>query len=130
MEILLQQKPIEDRSTVVRKQIDDFRSSGKLHMHSDFPFFYTEGVEYVTSVLGAGHLLRDMGMQAFALSGEWDFVSIRLCRGCLDNCWIEYSRRNGEIIKKMRIPENIPLAPNFAICFYFIGRTLILPTEF
>ncbi|MGS2741562.1 DUF6876 family protein [Sinomicrobium sp. M5D2P17] len=130
MEVTLQRQSIENKNTIIRKHIEAFKSSGKLYMHPDFPFYYTDGVKYVISLFEANDLLRDIAMQAFALSGEENFICIHICRGRVDNCWVQYSKRSGELLKKVRVSANLPLEPGISICFYFIGRTLLLATEF
>ncbi|MGS2764176.1 hypothetical protein [Sinomicrobium sp. M5D2P9] len=130
MEVILQHQSIEGKSKIVRRQIEAFRSSGKLYFHPDFPFYYTDGVKYVISLFETDDLLKDMAMQSFALSGEDNFICIRVCRGRIDNCWVEYSGRNGELLKKVRVSADLPLEPGVSMAFCFIGRTLLLPTEF
>lgn len=130
MEVALQYQSVETKNKTVRRRIEAFQSSGKLYLHPDFPFYYTDGVRYVVSLFEADGLLKDMAMQAFALSGEENFICIHLCRNRVDDCWVQYSKRSGELLKKGRISVGLPLEPGTSICFYFIGRTLILPTEF
>ncbi|MBC9795902.1 hypothetical protein [Sinomicrobium weinanense] len=120
----------ENESRAVRKKIEGFSSSGHLYLHPGFPFYYTDGVQYAIALFEDGRLFLDMAMWAFALSRETDFIVIRLCRGEKGDCWLEFCKRNREVLKRARISRNIPLEPGVCMCFYFIGRTLLLPNEF
>ncbi|UGU17354.1 hypothetical protein LS482_05645 [Sinomicrobium kalidii] len=132
MEVLAHYIKEESKSKVVREKIENFKSSGGLNLHPDFPFYYTDGIKYAMSLFEEHKLFLDMAMRAFALSREDEFIVIRLCRGRNNDCWIEYCKRSRELLKKIRVPANVhvPVTPGFSMCFYFIGRTLLLPTEF
>ena len=122
--------PKETYSSALRSKLENFRSTGRLYLHSDFPFYYTDGVRYAMNLFENEPVFVRMAMQAFALSAEQQLIKIRLCCVREDYCWIEYCSRDGNVIRKQRLYDRIPVAPKQAMCFYFIGRTLLLPPEF
>lgn len=129
MEVIVYQVK-EDKNKAIREKIESFDSSGNLYLHPDFPFYYTDGVQYVISLFEDDDLFLDMAMRAFALSREEDFIVIRLWRESENSCWLEFCNRSRKVLKKVRVSTEVPLETGLSMCFYFIGRTLLLPTEF
>ena len=115
---------------VIRKKIENFSSSGKLHYHPEHLFYYTDGVKAVMSLFREDHLFCDIAAQARELSGNYGFILIRLYLTESDKYWIEYNTKSGETLEITRIYATLPMDKGISLCLYFIGRTLLLPTEY
>ncbi|RNL89889.1 hypothetical protein ED312_07185 [Sinomicrobium pectinilyticum] len=108
-----------------QKKIERFRSTGALHKHPFLGFYYTEGVKYVMyDLFKTQKLLLRIAREASCLS-ETSFISIRMYGSC-----IEFRDRDGRVLQKRKEEEPVPIPRDTSFCLYWIGRTLLLPTEY
>ncbi|UGU15808.1 hypothetical protein LS482_19270 [Sinomicrobium kalidii] len=113
------------KETEVRKKIEQFQSTGALYRHPFPEFYYTEGVKYALKELFRRQgLLSDIAREIFHLP-ENNFVLIKICAS-----HVEFSNRNGNVLQVKETKNSIPLIPGTSLCLYWIGRTLLLPTEY
>ncbi|MGS2761321.1 DUF6876 family protein [Sinomicrobium sp. M5D2P9] len=115
---------------VIRKKIESFHSSGKLYFHPDLLFYYTDGIKTIMSLFREDHLFWDIAARARQLSGNHGFIRIRLYLTEGDEYWLEYNTKSGKTLEKTRIYTTLPIDKGISLCLYFIGRTLLLPTEY
>lgn len=118
----------KNREDIFREKIEGFNSSGKLYPY--LQLYYTEGVHYVMSFLNDGKLFLEMVIKVSELFREDIFITVRLCNESYGVNRLEFRKRNGEVLKKEWMPGTIPVECGFCLCFYLIGRTLILPVEY
>ncbi|WP_461534023.1 hypothetical protein [Sinomicrobium sp.] len=131
MEAIAHREP-EDYIAAFKERMEVFKSSGKLHTYPVFSecFYYSEGVQYVMSFLNSGKMFLEKVINASRSLKEESFVTIRLYRQTEEINALEFCKRNGEVLKKEWISGTIPVEKGLCLCFYLIGRTLILPVEY